>query len=962
MKNYFFLSLLLVGPHLCVGQQQVQFNADPSPQPMNQCVLVNQSNIGSMPTTLYAPNCIEFNDQNTSNILVNEAPDLFHTKAGKSIHMRSNVHIKPNAHFEIDEDPDYTLAWYVPGTVGVVGQYEKMEIGLNPSNELKAEIDNFFDNDPSNGDGLNPYNRHDIDIQMTFFVNGQPIDRADAFYYVPQKIVDSTFIDDTTSFNFRFRHAPRDKGVYTAEIELFISDQRINTSYITFEVVGSQRKGFLEKGKYNHHLRYAKTKESFFGVGQCIPWGPGKWWPYDSNTDTYLIDYYQVSDNFKALDKSMTKPLEVLHQHGGNFTRFVAAPWSLQFETEELGNFYPKRDHAWYLDKLTDYCNDEEIYFLFCMKIHSDFFVEHWMRHIASGWENNVYNINSPDHTGYASEQAPVSTVKEFFSSNLAKDHYKNYLRYIVSRFGYAQSVAGWQLMSEINDVDGYKDDEPGVRSAVHNWIDEMAAFLDTVQFDRHLTSVAATGDDAGNLDFVEDLDLFSSPYIDFTGLHTYSIQNFVVDTTLIPIAFNLSNNTLLDGVVGGDTLWIPGLDYKFRGKMRNRGLTAVYTAVRNLSTGSNGTLNYSIPPENRNMPFIFDEYGAVATNGDQNGLSIFEEFNICNGHGFHNDLWTSMCSGSAIPGLDWAASNRPEKWPTWEEEFYGIKEFFKDIDFETVDYNCMNYDSDGIGWHSAQRYPWYDLGIFNTNKDGKGNGNDYRHSDALEGYTMLSCDRNQGFGWLHNRSHYWYNLPPFDPCMDAMINGLAPWSFPVMHRPEDDDILVSGHRQVQLNEDYIVVRYLKAARRYIIRYYHPQTNAFLDEQVKWTALNGELTIKPSVLSTVHEDVAFKFILFDEDWKSVSSDSDFIDSSKSSRVEMDKVEIYPNPNKGKFSILLNTPVRDISVFNSLGLIVYTTESAQVGRNDIDLNVSSGIYTVRITLISNESIQKKIVIQ
>ncbi|NVK64229.1 MAG: T9SS type A sorting domain-containing protein [Flavobacteriales bacterium] len=107
MKNYFFLSLLLVGPHLCVGQQQVQFNADPSPQPMNQCVLVNQSNIGSMPTTLYAPNCIECNDQNTSNILINEAPDLFHTKAGKSIHMRSNVHIKPNAHFEIDEDVAY---------------------------------------------------------------------------------------------------------------------------------------------------------------------------------------------------------------------------------------------------------------------------------------------------------------------------------------------------------------------------------------------------------------------------------------------------------------------------------------------------------------------------------------------------------------------------------------------------------------------------------------------------------------------------------------------------------------------------------------------------------------------------------------------------------------------------------------------------------------------------------------
>jgi len=917
MRCYLFLSLLLICVQMCVGQQQVQFNPDPSPQSMDQCILVNQSNLGSMPTSLYAPDCIEFNDQNPTSIVVDESPNLFHAKAGKSIHISPNVHLKPNTHFEIDEDPDYTLAWYIPGTVGVVPQYTKMEIGLKLSNELQSEVDNFFDNDPSNGDGLNPFNRHDIDIQMNFFINGQPVDRSDAFYYVPQKIENDNFVDDTTSFNFRFRHSPRYVGSYTAEIELLIGDQRINTSYIQFEVTESDEKGFLEKGNYNYHLRYSKTKESFFGVGQCIPWAsiPGD---------------QKVSASFLNLNDKMGTPLEVLKEHEGNFTRFVAAPWSLQFETEALGNYNPKRDHAWYLDKLTEFCDDQKVYFIYCMKLHTDVMSGIYDESQNGGWLNNVYNSFGDYVSPYPSEEniPPVSTVLEFFTKDSPKDHYKNYLRYIVSRYGYSTSVAGWQLLSEINDADGYKDDEPGVRNAVHTWIDEMAAFLDTVQFDRHLTSVAATGDDAGTLDYVEDFGLFNSPYIDFTGVHTYTAQD-------------------------------PGSNTA--GKMRNRGLTAVYTAVRNLTSGSNGILSSNPPMENRNMPFIFDEYGAVITSGDQNGLSIYNEFNVCNGHGFHNDLWTSMCSGSAIPGLDWPASDYPDKWFIWEEEFHGIKKFFQDIDFETVNYNHFYYDNNAGGRYAAQRWPFTEDDILKTNYQGQ--NKDYQHEDALEGYTMISKDKSQGFGWLHNRSHYWYNLPPYDPCMNAMVNGLAPWSSSVVIRPEDDDNLTSGHRQVQINEDYIKVRNLQPNQYYKIEFYHPQTDDFMWLQIRKASVLGKLTISPPEISSVHEDVAFKFELYNEWNKSNNSiDTTSIHSYKVDNDVPPVLEVYPNPNTGSFRIHSEVPILSVSIENYLGELVVRKEDIDSNHVVILENFAAGVYLLKIALIGGDIITRKITVQ
>lgn len=289
----------------------------------------------------------------------------------------------------------------------------------------------------------------------------------------------------------------------------------------------------------------------------------------------------------------------------------------------------------------------------------------------------------------YASDPIPqaiptscVTSLIDFFQNPQAKDNYKNYMRYILSRWGYASSVQGWQMMSEINIFKEYKDNNPGFRSAVHSWIHEMGEFAHSDQYDRHLMSVAAVGRDEGGLNNLQDISLFESPHIDFMGIHTYSIQDH---DPLLPY------NNVTD-------------------VFRNRSLIQIYEAIRNLNMGHNGapdTLGSTL----LDKMFIFDEYGVSIYNRMEWNPSISnpdaqKTFAKYERHYFHTDLWSSMCSGAATPGLDWWAWDQSGRYQKWIGSFTGIRTFFNSIDFENRNYDKIWGKNNDNQYCSAQRHP----------------------------------------------------------------------------------------------------------------------------------------------------------------------------------------------------------------------------------------------------------------
>lgn len=105
-------------------------------------------------------------------------------------------------------------------------------------------------------------------------------------------------------------------------------------------------------------------------------------------------------------------------------------------------------------------------------------------------------------------------------------------------------------------------------------------------------------------------------------------------------------------------------------------------------------------------------------------------------------------------------------------------------------------------------------------------------------------------------------------------------------------------------------------------------------------------------------------------WSSITTDTvSVIGSTGVGNVRLDDgtVNVFPNPNKGRFGISTTKMIADvnISVFNSLGESIYVEHSNLYNGNTIDLkNVQPGIYYLQIvdTKNANNVITKKIILQ
>lgn len=70
---------------------------------------------------------------------------------------------------------------------------------------------------------------------------------------------------------------------------------------------------------------------------------------------------------------------------------------------------------------------------------------------------------------------------------------------------------------------------------------------------------------------------------------------------------------------------------------------------------------------------------------------------------------------------------------------------------------------------------------------------------------------------------------------------------------------------------------------------------------------------------------------------------DFISGIAKNRI-IEELSIYPNPNNGEFSILENSDVGELRIYNLLRKEVY---SETITKNSVSTNLPHGIYVVTI---------------
>ncbi len=171
---------------------------------------------------------------------------------------------------------------------------------------------------------------------------------------------------------------------------------------------------------------------------------------------------------------------------GGNCMRVWICPWNNPLDTAghlAAINF----QNASAIDAMFAACARHGLVVQLCLDYHAA---------LTWDWPRNPWNVVNG---------GPCASASEFWSNDLARDHFRKLLDYCVARWGTSPQLMAWELFNEADLAPRPSDD------VVVAWHHEMASYLHAIDPSRHLvTSSVSTAEalpalwtDAG-LDLIE--------------------------------------------------------------------------------------------------------------------------------------------------------------------------------------------------------------------------------------------------------------------------------------------------------------------------------------------------------------------------------------------------------------------------------------------------------------------------
>jgi hypothetical protein len=398
-------------------------------------------------------------------------------------------------------------------------KYNKMELGIKLPASIQDQINTFF---TSNGiTGLNPYDPDKLRIKFFFTINGTTYQR-NAFYFRDFIVNNNYWNEVSTAYPHRVRFAPPQTGNGTFSFEVWINGVLQSTGNYgntgTFTVTPSNNHGHLTTANnLNTRKFFFEDGTPFFGIGQNM-WAGGD----TANGCLHTWGDCVCPATYIKLRNWMSN----LANNGGNFTRLridknqfpvmwpnqqlqVGDPPPDPDLSKYLYSYDNNQKHMWELDKTFDLMEARDVHAILCLledqdyKIHSAYVCPQ----NADQWALNPFSAVLGQ--GYAN-------CKSFFSGNStnpAPAIFKKYLDYVVARWGYSTSLAGWEMINETYNIcdmatgfhpnpnnsclemDGtyqpYVTDA-AFRTDVDNWTCNMKSYLGQ-QYPSHPTTTGVT-------------------------------------------------------------------------------------------------------------------------------------------------------------------------------------------------------------------------------------------------------------------------------------------------------------------------------------------------------------------------------------------------------------------------------------------------------------------------------------
>lgn len=297
----------------------------------------------------------------------------------------------------------------------------------------------------------NPYNYDSISLTAAFVAPSGQITAVDGFFYQQFVPVANGLLEPQGTPFWKIRFTPTETGMWHFDLKVedfFGADSAKNLS---FQCVQSSLGGFLHIPQGTNYFKNEAGKTIFL-IGENIAWA----------------NHADGSDR-------MSYYLEKLNQNEMNFAKLMMTPWGYQIEwwPQGLKNYSNRQKEAFLLDSVFSTASQKDIYLLLGLSIHDELNISYF----GVDWNSNPYNIQNG---------GMCNNVWDFFILPEAKAAFKNRLRYVAARWGYAPHLMGWELLSEADNFSWYGD----YKTQIAAWANEMATYIKQIDPNKHLVSV----------------------------------------------------------------------------------------------------------------------------------------------------------------------------------------------------------------------------------------------------------------------------------------------------------------------------------------------------------------------------------------------------------------------------------------------------------------------------------------
>lgn len=445
-----------------------------------------------------------------------------------------------------------------PAGRAAVGCWETVEIGVAiPLPAIQSE---------GPGNSVDPFSRQ---VTAEFSCHGKKY-AAEGFYYEAAKKVEArnAYFPAPAKYNWRIRFAPPDTGTWTCTVtQAMPKNESLIFPPVQFRCVASDRHGFLQVAADQQHFQFSDST-AFFALGQNIAWADEPVAKgHDGPPPVYSAGFDDILHYISHLGES-----------GGNYVRIIMTPWSTGIEWKQAGRY--AQDRAFIMDSILKICEEKNIYIHLCLEMQSGY-AENYSPAEYS-WKSNPYRalLNDP------------SNVSEVFTNPKTVALFKQRYRYIHDRWGYSPHIAVYELLSEMNYFDGYKEHQQtfiGFHRA-------MAKYFREELHDPHVFTTCFGTPPYGKM--------FATEGIETTSMHHYGNNR----TTDVDRYNHINGRNLLTAEKRG---------------MRQRW----------------------------NKPTIFGEMGMIT--GPVNAADP-DDIEHCSDQTFHNALWATAFMGGFGAGLNW--------------------------------------------------------------------------------------------------------------------------------------------------------------------------------------------------------------------------------------------------------------------------------------------------------------------